>query len=149
MGWVQHFYGTNGWACSANCAWDGDSFNWSGPGLVVRPPYDATWQVGYRPTKWRFTYGTGSGGNNTLYYGTATTQIPSPAGGGTVEGNIDWGAAGAGDMNRINFYDADIITNIEFYEVAGWTHKFMGVANASISKIAGIAKASIAKVIGS
>jgi hypothetical protein len=118
--WVQHFAGSNGFSCLANCSWDGDSFNWSGPGLVIQTPFDAIWQTNYRPLLCRVTYGNGQDSNSYLKDqtgggGHTICQFYAASGAGSAEMIMDF-SDGSMDITRWNMYGADIITNIEFYE---------------------------------
>lgn len=46
--WIDVF-GTDYFVCHANCSFDGDSYNESGPGISIKPT--GSWKDGYRPKK--------------------------------------------------------------------------------------------------
>lgn len=152
MGWVAHFDNSD-WTPNSAITWSyaysqwGWSVNGSAPTRFLTDA--GTWTDSYEPTKIRITFvgddasiainGKDEADGNVFYV------YPYTSG---EEKDCSWNSS---DLNRLLF-DAIagtiFVTNIEFYESEGWSHNFMGVANASINKIDGLELSSIKSVSG-
>ena len=151
MGWEVHLDDTN-WTGTIG-TWGSGVWTSSGGQILLQEA--GTWVEGYRPTKVKVTHTLDvskdlqlrvRNSDGTVTYGTNSDY--------TSDAELNLTYSPDGDIGRLyatNMTDTTnfTVTNIQFYaEATGWTHKFMGVANASIAEILGVAKASVAKVIG-
>ena len=149
MGWVSKF-DTNFWEAGLYATWTGSAWDDTGPGwFFLWVKTGTTWAQGYRPTKVRF-YGTPLSDTDNLRNGNNwSIAVGDHEAGAYLELECTFAdGTEPSDIHSLVCSGTVPLTDIQFYE-PGWPHKFLGVANASISKIVGIAKASIAKVIES
>ena len=151
MGWVDKTSNTY-WTGDANISWVTDHWAYVNTMNVALLSPTGGWETDHRPTHVRLTFA-GAG----IYDVKLVGYDDSHAYGGTI---VNFGEGDSGVSKEISYInDGDIwlfyiqisgswnITKIEFYEEpVGWSHNFMGVANANIAKINGVAIANIKSV---
>jgi hypothetical protein len=110
------YFGLTYWACLANCTWDGDSYNESGPGMSI-VPVTGSWYIGFRPDYIRVTVDSSYTFNLRDNTGANVVNLPVTPGVNTLpitwQGNDLGPSESPSYLGRISNASGEI-SNIEF-----------------------------------